>query len=223
MQYQRDSQQGDSTFVTGLADDNQGQDDTQEVGVTMSLEETISRLEAQMRDHEQDAEYLEAEKIRQLLLDLKLRKKEQDKEVIEEIQKEDIEVFHDMVAQHQAAFDQTWLAKVEEHKARADDLIDALKWKHDEQQKSLYEKLRNKKAPKLSAELLNMRRRQVALGRKQQYLEAEKIKRSADKLELQEIEAIRQTTFQDNQYKFKNLLKVEKFHLKTCLWLLCNV
>ncbi len=221
MQFQQDprSQQeskhaSESTFVTGQSDDNQGLDNTQEVGLALSLDETISRLDTQMRDHEQNAEYLEAEKVRHLLLDLKQRKKERDKEVIEDMQKEDIGVFHQMVVQHQNAFDQTWLAKIEEHKARADDLIDALKWKHDEQQKQLYEKLRNKKAPKLSAELLNMRKRQVALGRSQQYLEAEKVKRSADKLELQEIEVVRQTTFKDNQNKFKSLLKVKIFRLR---------
>ena len=60
--------------------------------------------------------------------------------------------------------------------------------KHDGQQHELYEQLRQRRIPKFSAELLNMRRQQVLLARAGEYVKADKLKRKADLLETIEIE-----------------------------------
>jgi hypothetical protein len=116
-----------------------------------------------------------------------------------------------MVAQHQLNFDQTWSAKAAEHALRAADLIDACKWRHEEAQRELYETLRRKRMPKFSVELLNMRKRQVALARSKQYVPAEKVKRRADVLEQIEVERIREAAREENQLRFQALLKKQEW------------
>lgn len=130
---------------------------------------------------------------------------------LEKIQGEDVRVFFAMVAQHQENFDRTWSKKTLEHKLRADDLIDACKWKHEDQQRELYESLRRKRLPKFSVELLNMRKRQVLLARSKAYIPAEKLKRKADVLEQLEVERIRESAREENQLRFQSLLKKQEW------------
>lgn len=173
----------------------------------MSLDAMIEHVESQMREFERDAQYLDAEKARIHLESLQQRKKNNTQRELEAVQQEDVRVFLDMVAQHQESFDRTWQKKIAEHKMRADDLIDQLKWKHDDQQRQLYEQLRKKRMPKFSVELLNMRKKQVLLARNQDYVKAEKVKRKADILEAFEIDNIRRAAKEENQVRFKALLK----------------
>lgn len=173
----------------------------------LSLDESIVHVERQMREFERNAQYLEAEKARQHLLGLKKKKQSNRQRDLEAVQQEDVRVFLDMVQQHQESFDRTWQKKILEHKMRADDLIDALKWKHDDQQRELYEILRKKRMPKFSVELLNLRKKQVLLARNKKYIQAEKVKRKADILEAFEIDNIRRAAKEENQLRFKALLK----------------
>lgn len=174
---------------------------------SMSLDEMIVHVERQMREYERNAQYLEAEKARQHLNGLKKKKQTSRQRDLEAVQQEDVRVFLDMVQQHQESFDRTWQKKILEHKMRADDLIDALKWKHDDQQRELYEILRKKRMPKFSVELLNLRKKQVLLARNKKYIQAEKVKRKADILEAFEIDNIRRAAKEENQLRFKALLK----------------
>jgi len=168
-----------------------------------------------MLEFERTAQYLEAEKARQHLSALKSAYKTGRVSELSKIQEEDIAIFFQMVSQHQSAFDSTWNKKTLEHKIRADDLINALKWKHDQQQRELYEILKKKRLPKFSVELLNMRKRQVLLAKSQNYIAAEKIKRKADMLEAIEIERIREQAKQENQFKFMTLLKKQEWDRKS--------
>lgn len=186
----------------GMEEDDMGQQ-----GGDMSLDEMIVHVERQMREYERNAQYLEAEKARQHLLSLKKKKQTSRQRDLEAVQQEDVRVFLDMVQQHQESFDRTWEKKILEHKMRADDLIDALKWKHDDQQRELYELLRKKRMPKFSVELLNLRKKQVLLARNKKYIQAEKVKRKADILEAFEIDNIRRAAKEENQLRFKALLK----------------
>jgi len=160
-----------------------------------------------MREYERNAQYLEAEKARQHWVNLKNRKSQNRQRELENVQQEDVRVFLDMVQQHQEGFDATWNQKIREHKMRADDLIEALKWKHDDQQRELYEILRKKRMPKFSVELLNLRKKQVLLARNKKYIQAEKVKRKGDILEAFEIDNIRRAAKEENQIRFKALLK----------------
>lgn len=173
----------------------------------MSTEELIIHVERQMREFERNAQYLEAEQARLHLESLKKRQQNVQQREMETIQQNDVKVFLDMVQQHQENFDQTWNDKIMEHKMRADDLIDNLKWKHDEQQRELYEMLRKKRMPKFSVELLNLRKKQVLLARNKKYVQAEKVKRKGDILEAFEIDNIRRAAKEENQIRFKALLK----------------
>lgn len=200
----------DTFHLTGVVDepdsqstDVNGGDD----GAGMSIDDMIKHVEDQMREFERDAQYLEAEKARQHFESLKERKKNNQQKELEQVQQEDVRVFLEMVAQHQDSFDRTWQKKIAEHKMRADDLIDQLKWKHDDQQRNLYEQLRRKRMPKFSVELLNLRKKQVLLARNKEYIKAEKVKRKADILEAFEIDNIRRSAKEDNQVRFKALLK----------------
>lgn len=164
-----------------------------------------------MLEYERTAQYLEAEKARQHLESLKRRFMNRRRDDLEKIQSEDVKVFFVMVAQHQENFDRTWSKKTLEHKLRADDLIDSLKWKHEDQQRDLYESLRKKRMPKFSVELLNMRKRQVLLAKSKNYISAEKVKRKADILESIEIERIREAAKEENQLRFQTLLKKQEW------------
>lgn len=177
----------------------------------MSDEELIGHVEHQMMEYERTAQYLEAEKARQHLESLKKRFMHRRRDDLEKIQAEDVKVFFAMVAQHQENFDRTWSKKTLEHKLRADDLIDSLKWKHEDQQRDLYEALRKKRMPKFSVELLNMRKRQVLLAKSKNYISAEKVKRKADILEAIEIERIREAAKEENQLRFQALLKKQEW------------
>ena len=177
----------------------------------MSDEELIGHVEHQMLEYERTAQYLEAEKARQHLESLKKRFAIRRRDDLERVQSDDVKVFFAMVAQHQSNFDATWSKKTLEHKLRADDLIDACKWKHEEQQRELYETLRKKRMPKFSVELLNMRKRQVMLARSKNYISAEKVKRKADVLEGIEIERIRECAKEENQLRFQALLKKQEW------------
>jgi len=218
----------DRTFLTGLdasgsqanlaqqqqqqqqpsgAPQQSGASDTQ----GMSDEELIALVEKQMMEYERLAQYLEAEKARKHLEALKQRFASKRRAALESVQSEDVRVFFAMVAQHQQNFDQTWAAKAAEHALRAADLIDACKWRHEEAQRELYETLRRKRMPKFSVELLNMRKRQVALARSKQYVPAEKVKRRADLLEQIEVERIREAAREENQLRFQALLKKQEW------------
>jgi hypothetical protein len=173
----------------------------------MSDEELIATVEQQMMEFERSAQYLEAEKARQHLESLKKRFASKRRDALDTLQNEDIRVFFTMVSQHQANFDATWSTKSSEHALRAADLIDNLKWRHEEAQRELYETLRRKRMPKFSVELLNMRKRQVALARSKNYVAAEQVKRRGDQLESLEIHRIREQTREENQLRFQALLK----------------
>jgi hypothetical protein len=122
-------------------------------------------------------------------------------------QREDMDVFIGMVEEHQDEFGRTWDAKIREQKQREDDMINALKWKHDQQQQELYEKLQRKlRVPKFSQELLNLRKRQVLMARTKRYVEAEKLRQNAEQLEKIEIENIRREAKRQNQIRFQTLL-----------------
>jgi len=154
---------------------------------------------------------VDAEKARQQLLELKRRQRFVRRDDLESVQREDVKVFFAMVGQHQQTFDHTWQQRTLEHKLRADDLIEALKWKHDQQQKELYELLRKKRMPKFSVELLNLRKKQVVLAKGKRYVQAEGVKRKADILEAIEIESIRAAAKQENTIRFKTLLKRQEW------------
>lgn len=177
----------------------------------MTTRELIVLAEQKMREHERNAQYIEAEKCRLQLESLRKRQYTVKRGELESIQREDVKVFFSMVAQHQMDFDRTWQQKTLEHKLRADDLIEALKWKHDQQQKDLYEQLRKKRMPKFSVELLNLRKKQVTLARAKKYLDAERLKKKADVLEAIEIDNIRRTAKQENQMRFKALIKKQQW------------
>lgn len=199
-------------FLTGLdTGDSQfqmsGETNLAPTTTSMPLDELIIQVERQMREYERNAQYLEAEKARQHWNDLRSRKTQNRQRELENVQQEDVRVFLDMVQQHQEGFDATWNSKIREHKLRADDLIEALKWKHDNQQRELYEILRKKRMPKFSVELLNLRKKQVLLARNKKYIQAEKVKRKGDILEAFEIDNIRRAAKEENQIRFKALLK----------------
>lgn len=204
-----------NTFLTGVdTGDTQPSDEPEEThlaqpnnGGAMPLDELIIHVERQMTEYERNAQYLEAEKARQHWVNLRNRKSQNRQRDLESVQQEDVRVFLDMVQQHQEGFDATWNQKIREHKMRADDLIEALKWKHDDQQRELYEILRKKRMPKFSVELLNLRKKQVLLARNKKYIQAEKVKRKGDILEAFEIDNIRRAAKEENQIRFKALLK----------------
>jgi hypothetical protein len=177
----------------------------------LSLDQLMVQVEKMMREYEQNAQYVDAERARQHLESLKKRKNEFNRRELSMIQQEDVRVFFEMVAQHQENFDKTWAKRFLEHKLRADDMIDGLKKKHDEQQHQLYEELRKKRIPKFSVELLNLRKRQVLLAKAKKYLLAEKLKRKADVMESLEIDKIRRAAKQDNQLRFEALLKQQQW------------
>lgn len=198
----------DNTFLTGVNQDDPDLEATDEDdGHGMTIDAMIAHVESQMREFERDAQYLDAEKARIHWESLKKRRKNNAQREMEAFQQEDVRVFLEMVHQHQQSFDRTWQKKVQEHKMRADDLIDQLKWKHDDQQRQLYEQLRKKRMPKFSVELLSLRKKQVLLARNKQYVKAEKVKRKADILEAFEIDNIRRAAKEENQIRFKALLK----------------
>jgi len=177
----------------------------------MSDEEMIRHVESQMLEYERSARYLEAEKARQHLESLKKKFSLRRRDDLDRVQAEDVKVFYAMVAQHQQNFDAMWSQKALEHKLRADELIEALKWKHEDAQRQLYESLRKKRMAKFSVELLNMRSRQVMLAKAKNYLAAEKVKRKADLLESIEIDRIRSTAKEENAARFATLLKKQEW------------
>lgn len=204
-----------NTFLTGLNDapqpmvafEEQAEEPKVSEEIGMSLDDMIMHVEQQMLEFERDSQYMDAERARIHLESMKSRRKNNRQRELEEVQQEKVRDFLEMVAQRQESFDLTWAEKVEEHKDRADRLIDELKFKHDQQQRELYEQLRRKRMPKFSIELLNMRKKQVLLARNKEYVKAEKVKRKADILEAFEIDNIRRAAKEENQVRFKALLK----------------
>jgi hypothetical protein len=170
-------------------------------------EDIIARTEKKMRYYEREAMYIEAEKARRQLLKLRERSDEKDKVSLKATQQEDIRIFFNMVAQHQQDFDEQWKRKALQHKVRADDLIEAMRWRHEQEQQKLYDTLKKKRMPKYSVQLLNLRKRQISLAKGQHYLEAEKMKQKADEVEAQELDRIRKNAKAENQSKFNALLK----------------
>jgi hypothetical protein len=201
----------DKTFLTQPSQSQPPAAETKDHILTMSDAELLEHIEAQMLEYERNAQYIEAERARQHLESIKKRNKANEKADLSLIQREDIRLFFSMVQSHQEGFDSIWTEKTAQHKARADELINTLKYRHDEQQRELYEILRKKRMPKFSVELLNMRKKQVLLAKARNYIPAEKIKRKADMLEAIEIEKIRTAAKAENQLRFQTLLKKQEF------------
>lgn len=195
------------TFITGVDIRNTETEEPQ----PLSTEELIVHVERTMKDAERNAQYVDAEKARQHLEVLRKLRLDELRGELQGQHQEDIRIFFNMVTQHQANFERIWAQKTLEHKVRADELIDSLKWKHEDQQRELYEQLRRKRMPKFSVELLDLRKRQVLLAKNAKYVEAEKIKRKADLLEAIEIEKIRQQAKEENEMRFRALLKKQEW------------
>jgi hypothetical protein len=160
-----------------------------------------------MREYERSSQYIEAEKARLHLEELKKVERKYQASQLRHTQREDMDVFIGMVEEHQDDFGQTWDVKIREQQQREEDLINGLKWKHDQQQQELYDRLQRKlRVPKFSQELLNLRKRQVLMGRAKRYVEAEKLRRAAAALEVIEIDNIRKKAKQENQIRFQTLL-----------------
>jgi hypothetical protein len=167
----------------------------------------IIQVERLMREYEQNAQYADAERTRQHLENLRRRKHDFSRRELEVLQEADIRTFFHMVSEQQTRFDRAWASRLLEHKLRADDLIQALQRKQQQQQEDLYRQLQQKRVPRFSVELLNLRKRQVLLARGKKYIEAEELRRKADQLELVELDRIRRAARQDNQAQFEALLK----------------
>lgn len=173
----------------------------------MSNQERIIHVARQMREYELNSQYKDAEKARQHLEMLKKHERIIQTNNLKSTQREDLDVFIGMIEEHQEDFSLMWDGKINEQKQREDDMINALKWRHDQQQQELYTKLQKKlRVPKFSNELLNLRKRQVLLASTKNYVEAEKLRRQAAKLEEIEIENIRATAKNENQAQFQTLL-----------------
>jgi len=111
------------TFMTGLptiGDQDNSQINEQHneevIPVRLSDEEMIAAVERRMLELEADSKYLEAERERRHLEALKRRQINVRLQSIHAMHSEDVQVFFNMVQQHQENFDKTWHKRALEHK-----------------------------------------------------------------------------------------------------------
>lgn len=145
-------------------------------------------LESQRLQAEESTDYKSAMRLKKKLNALRTVEVESKLNDLGSVHQQDEELFFAMVATHQQNFDHLWAQKQLEHKLRSDDLISALKAKHEGQQRELYETLLRRRPGKFSAELLTLRKQQLHLARIGEYSKADSLKAKGDALEATEVE-----------------------------------
>lgn len=172
-----------------------------------TVEQQISETESRMKSFEANTQYLDAERERKALQQLKERRKALTQRHVETYQKVDSEQLQGFARSKQKAFDNRWEKAFEEHNQKTRKQYAVLKRKHEECLCKLRVELEKKtRVPKFSTQLLTLRKKQLALARCQRYVEADNIRKSGDTMEEKELEEHKRHCQQHNQMQVDMML-----------------
>lgn len=172
-----------------------------------TVEQQITETESKMKNFEANTQYLDAERQRKALEQLKARRKALAQRHVESYQKADSEQLQAFACAKQKEFDGRWEKAFEEYNQKTRQQYAVLKRKHEDNLTKLRGELEKKThVPKFSTQLLTLRKKQLALARCQRYVEADGIRKIADVMEEKELEEHKRHCQQHNQMQVDMML-----------------
>lgn len=173
-------------------------DDTEDSAV----QDFLQILEEHRKNCERQGKYVEAEIAKNRLEELKLHEENRRKEAMRSRQIAErlgVEEAHMLEFQQ---FNLVWDKKMADYEKHADEMVDVMKNRHQEELQDYQKELLSKQAkPKFSRELLNLRKIEDRLAKQKDYSEAHKMKLKSDQLEAWELEKWRNSKQQENFQK----------------------
>lgn len=154
-----------------------------------AVQDFLRILDEHRRHCEREGKYLEAETAATRLRELRQHEENRRREAMRSRQTAErlgIEEAHMLEFEQ---FNAIWETRMQEYERSAEDGLEKLKEKHLAEIMAFQEEWQNKlpRKPKLSKELLNMRKIQDVLAKQERYQEAQKIKFKADEREAWEL------------------------------------
>lgn len=154
-----------------------------------AVQDFLRILDEHRRHCEREGKYLEAETAARRLRELRAHEENRRREAMRSRQTAErlgIEEAHMLEFEQ---FNAIWEQRMQEYEKSAEEGLEKLKEKHLAEIMAFQEEWQNKlpRKPKLSKELLNMRKIQDTLARQERYQEAQKIKFKADEREAWEL------------------------------------
>lgn len=154
-----------------------------------AVQDFLRILDEHRRHCEREGKYLEAETAARRLKELRQHEENRRREAMRSRQTAErlgIEEAHMLEFEQ---FNAIWEQRMQEYEKSAEEGLEKLKEKHLAEIMAFQEEWQNKlpRKPKLSKELLNMRKIQDTLARQERYQEAQKIKFKADEREAWEL------------------------------------
>lgn len=154
-----------------------------------AVQDFLRILDEHRRHCEREGKYLEAETAARRLRELRQHEENRRREAMRSRQTAErlgIEEAHMLEFEQ---FNAIWEQRMQEYERSAEEGLEKLKEKHLAEIMAFQEEWQNKlpRKPKLSKELLNMRKIQDTLARQERYQEAQKIKFKADEREAWEL------------------------------------
>lgn len=154
-----------------------------------AVQDFLRILDEHRRHCEREGKYLEAETASRRLKELRQHEENRRREAMRSRQTAErlgIEEAHMLEFEQ---FNAIWEQRMQEYEKSAEEGLEKLKEKHLAEIMAFQEEWQNKlpRKPKLSKELLNMRKIQDTLARQERYQEAQKIKFKADEREAWEL------------------------------------
>jgi len=173
-------------------------DDTEDSAV----QDFLQILEEHRKNCERQGKYVEAEIAKNRLEELKLHEENRRKEAMRSRQIAErlgVEEAHMLEFQQ---FNLVWDKKMADYEKHADEMVDVMKNRHQEELQDYQKELLSKQVkPKFSRELLNLRKIEDRLAKQKDYSEAHKMKLKSDQLEAWELEKWRNAKQQENFQK----------------------
>lgn len=149
----------------------------------------IHQYESYKHKCDEAKDYVEAQKVFEKLTALKKFEEARKKNQIEVDYANSKQAIDDECAIEVAKFNDAWDHAMNEYDFKTNELVSAMKQRHDQEYKEFQEDLRvkNPLRPKFSSDLLNMRRVQQMLAKQNNYSEAHRMQKNADALEATEL------------------------------------
>jgi len=153
----------------------------------------IRALDDHREECEKEGDYHEAKATYVRLCELRADDDSKSRDELlsrQEVEAESVEMAHD---REQAYFFGVWDKRMAEFEETAEEAFEKLAEKHRLELTTFQEQFaarESQRTPKLSRDLLNLRRIQEALVKQKDYTEAMKVKRDADKMEAKELTAL---------------------------------
>jgi len=183
-----------------------------------AVQDFLQILEEHRKNCERQGKYVEAEIAKNRLEELKLHEENRRKEAMRSRQIAErlgVEEAHMLEFQQ---FNIVWDKKMAEYEEHADELVEAMRERHQGELREFQRKLLSKQQkPKFSRELLNLRKIQEHLAKQKDYTEAHKMKLKSDALEAWELEKWRNQKQQEmfqREAKFKHRQQQELLALQ---------